>query len=175
MGPRRRTGIALMVAGAAVAAGGVAGLIVGRTSSPMTTTSGIPSATASAAAQPTATATPATLETPQQFLDLLAQAMRSGDVGFMLSRLHPVVIARFGEDACRSKLSRLTDPSASFTVQHVEPPAPYVYTTDTRSTTVPGTYAVTVLHTQQGATSQAVVHITPVGALFRWFTDCAAP
>lgn len=161
---KRRAGIALTALGVCAAAAGAAGLTADRG----------PSAPAPSGPSASASATPAPVETPQRFLDELAQAMRSGDVDFMAARLAPAVIARFGDTACRAAVARFTDPTAAFIVIHVAPPAPYVYTTDTRSTTVPGTLAVTSDQTHQGTIMEVTVHLTPVGDQLRWFTDCSA-
>jgi hypothetical protein len=171
----RLAGIVVMALGVCVVAGGIVGLALDRKATSVTTAGGGPSSAAPSPSAATATSTPSPLETPQQFLDLHARALRSGDVGFLLGRLHPVVIARFGEDACRSAVTRLIDPTAAFTVKRVDPPAPYVYATDTRSTTVPATLAVLVDRVRQGKTSELTLHLTPVDSRLRWFTDCGLP
>jgi hypothetical protein len=170
VGRQRLAGIALTGLGLAVAITGVVGWALDRGSSSTAATTALSSPSATPAATPTATPSPQ--ETPQQFLDMLAQAMRTGDVAFMLNRLHPVVIARFGSDVCRTAVAKLTDPTAAFNVKRVDAPAPYDYRTDTRSTTVAETTAVTVDRTRQGQTAQLTVHVTLVDARFRWFTDC---
>jgi hypothetical protein len=169
---KRRAGVAVIALGVCVAAGGVAGLVLNRgAATPVASTSSGASLSPSAGAS--ASATPVPVETPEQFLAQLAQAMRGGDASFMLARLHPAVIARFGEAACRAAVAKLTDATAAFIVISVGPPAPYVYTTGTTSTTVPGTLPVTVDRTRQGVIMESTVHLTPVGSQLRWFTDCA--
>src|SRR5712692_461907 len=50
-----------------------------------------------------------TLESPQEFLDRLDAAVRKGDTDFRVARLHPAVIARYGEDQCRTFLAGKQD------------------------------------------------------------------
>src|SRR5438105_3487397 len=59
---------------------------------------------------PAPTSATVATETPAEFLDALAAALRSGDDGFLLDRLHPAVIQRFGVDLCRRHVATLHDP-----------------------------------------------------------------
>jgi len=128
----------------------------------------------------TTTTTSATGETPTAFLDALAAAIRSGDVNFMLSRLNPAVVTRYGEAQCRAFLPSLTDVTAQFTVKQVGTPAPFNWATDAntpkaRSTIVPNTLTIAVDDVLRGRTTAATVHVTKVGDHYTWFTNCGNP
>ena len=108
---------------------GLVGLLLDRTdetsaSAAGTSTSAAPSpSVASATVAPAPLSTTSTLapvESPAEFLALLAAAYRSDDVDFLASRLNPAVIERFGEEACRANLTFTPDPTAAFTVKSVE-------------------------------------------------------
>ena len=119
-------------------------------------------------------------ETSKQFIARLATAVSTGDTKFLLQRLNPAVIDRYGTALCRGYLSTLKDPTRKLVVQHVSPPGPFVYATDGESTTVPKALAVTVLSTFRGQTSTQTVHIAPRGTpggtprdkQLTWFTEC---
>ena len=104
---------------------------------------------------------------------LLAAAYRSDDVDFLVSRLNPAVIERFGEEACRANLTFTPDPTAAFTVKNVSAPQPYDYKTDTRTTTVPNTLFVDVDQVGGGSTQAVTVHLTPIDGKLTWFRNCA--
>jgi hypothetical protein len=113
-------------------------------------------------------------ETPKQFLTHLATAIRKGDSKFMLSRLNPVVIGRYGASLCRGFLMGLKDPTAKIVVQRVGPPAKYAYTSDGETTTVANTRAVTVKRTSlsQSAIQTEHIALSADGTHYTWFTSC---
>lgn len=111
-------------------------------------------------------------ETPKQFLTRLAAALRKGDSAFLLHRLNPAVLDRYGEPLCRGFVLTLKDPTAKIVVHDVGPPEPYDYASDGESTTVPKTRSVTVERTSDGATSTQTVHVALRGHQLTWFTMC---
>jgi len=124
--------------------------------------------------EPTTTTTvPA--ETPQQFLDALATAFATGDGEFAFSRLHPQVIARYGEDQCRARMTEISDPTAAFEVVAVSEPADYTWVTDSLSSVAQNTLSVDVIRTAGGTQVSVTVHITEIDGQFHWFTDCGNP
>ena len=128
-----------------------------------------PASPAPTAAHPSASGA----ETPAAFLDILAAALRNGDDNFLLTRLNPAVIDRFGSSTCKRSVASLHDPTARFVVDSVSGPAPYEWHTDNRTTTVPGTLTVTADRTRSNQTSRVTLHLTPVDGKLTWFTDCA--
>jgi hypothetical protein len=171
----------LLISGAVLAVVGLVGLLVDRTDEPSasaagTSTSAVPSpSVASATVAPAPLSTTSTLapvESPAEFLGLLAAAYRTDDIDFLVSRLNPAVTERFGEEACRASLTFTPDPTAAFTVKSVSAPQPYDYKTDTRTTTVPNTLFVDVDQVGGGSTQAVTVHLTPVDGRLTWFRNC---
>lgn len=126
------------------------------------------------------TTTVALAESPEEFLAALATAFRSGDVSFLLSRLHPAVLARYGEAQCRQALPAYTDPSAMFAVQQVGPDEAFTWTTEPdtqhpRSSGVSDARSVEVIRAARGVATPAQIHIARVGAHYTWFIDCGEP
>ena len=172
----------MLISGAVLSVVGLVGLLLDRTdetsaSAAGTSTSGAPSPSVAAAtvapAPLSTTSTLAPVESPAEFLALLAAAYRSDDVNFLVSRLNPAVIERFGDEACRANLTFTPDPTAAFTVKSVSAPQPYEYKTDTRTTTVPNTLFVDVDQVGGGSTQAVTVHLTPVDGRLTWFRNCA--
>ena len=191
MGTRRIAGLALTAIGCCATVAGIVGLAVAR--SPRTVVSTAAGATAprghtgttavsdtapSRVTQPRAIPSqgPTTTlqsESPAGFLNTLASAIRRGDSAFLLARLHPVVIQRFGLAACQAALRGYRDTSAMFTVISVGTPTTYAWTVGSKTIQVEGTVPVTVTTVFNGQTSQAVIHIALVDGTQRWFTDCS--
>ena len=104
--------------------------------------------TKAVAAAPTTTATTTTAttvapETPEEFITRLDQALRARDIEYMIARLHPAVIERYGEAACRANFER-TESLARKVTGAATGPAPYDWTTDGQTETIPDTYTVPV-------------------------------
>jgi hypothetical protein len=126
-------------------------------------------------ASSTTTTTPQPAEDPAQFLAALAGAFRAGDTNYLMSRLNPAVIGRYGNPQCLSTLATAQDPSAEFVVKTVSEPAEFAWTTDERTVPVADTLTVEVDRVQRGVTQAAVLHVTPVNGQFTWFVDCGNP
>ncbi len=115
-------------------------------------------------------------ETPEQFLAALASAIREGDADFQLERLHPEVLERYGEDACRAAIDTRTDPTRAFAVTQVrDDPEPFDYTSDGRTETIAATVVVEARVTTSGTTAPQDVHLARVDGELRYFSDCGTP
>jgi hypothetical protein len=115
-------------------------------------------------------------ETPEEFLAALAVAVQEGDAVFQRERLHPAVIERYGEAACRADIATRTDPTRAFEVTQVrDEPEDFDYASDGQSETIPDTVVVDAQVTAQGATSAQSVHLVEIAGEFRYFTDCGMP
>jgi hypothetical protein len=134
-------------------------------------------ATGTAAKPPSGPAAqPTNGETPQQFLDKLAQAVRDGDVNFQLDRLNEATISRYGKDACRTELGTRTDPTRRYTVKSVSPQKqPYDYASDRQSVTIPDTTTVEADVVTQGQTQPVTLHLVEKNGRFTYLTDCGTP
>jgi hypothetical protein len=200
---RRRSGVALLVAGIALIAIGAIGMLgagstdggrseaaasatpaaagsdaVAPTASVVTTLSPAPTATPT----PVPTASPAPPSpTPDAttlivaFYEGLDPAIRAADADILVPLLHPATIERYGEPACRTYLGGLADPTLDIEVASVAGPAPWDYQTDDLTTTIPAAWTVEAAFTSQGATSDRELHVALVDGEVRWFTDCGTP
>ena len=129
-----------------------------------------------APASSTTTTTAPSVEDPLAFMAALQEARRSGDQAFLFDRLHPAVLERYGEAACRTFVAGLTLPSVTYAVTSVTGPLPWDWVTDNRTRTIDGTLFLDTTVSSSGTpTVQAVVHITPVSAQQRYFVDCGDP
>jgi hypothetical protein len=122
------------------------------------------------------TQAPPDAETPEEFLSSLATAIQEGDVDFQVERLHPAVIDRYGEDACRAEVATRTDPTRAFTDPQVRAePEDFDYASDGLSQIITDTVVVDAQVTIGGATEAQAVHIAEVDGEFRYFSDCGTP
>lgn len=199
---RRRSGVALLVAGIALIAVGAIGMLgAGSTSTDgapsEAAASAAPSVAASASVAPTApiatpssapTAPPVPTATPAPpsptpdprtliaaFYEGLDPAIRAADADTLVPLLHPATIERYGEPACRTYLGGLADPTLDIEVASVTGPDPWDYVTDDLTTTIPDTWTVQAAFTSQGTTSDRELHVALVNGEVRWFTDCGTP
>jgi hypothetical protein len=172
---RRQLGLLLMMAGAAVAAIGILGEVLGwseGTPSAESRTEPSPDVTDET---PVATSPQTPTETVEQFVAGLARAIRKGNEVFLLRRLHPEVIAFYGKEACSAHLADLSDPTAQFEVLSVSEPEVYRWTVDDVTTRIPDTYTVEVNRVSGGKEETAEIHIGTAGTKHAWFTDCGEP
>ncbi len=125
---------------------------------------------------PTNPSTTSTTLTPTedaaQFLTALATALRSGDTNFLVGRLNPAVVARYGSAQCLGTLAGARDASATFTVKSVSDPTLFDWTTDDKTVAVPDTLAVEVDRVVRGVPGSTTVHIARVGGQLTWLVDC---
>ena len=163
-----------MVAGAAVAIGlilaavGVAGALGAWGATTSTGAAKKPS--------PSTIAPPAKSETPQQFLDQLAAAVRAGVVAFQLDRLHPAVIDRYGMDQCRADIATRTDPTRRYVVKSVSPATrPYDYASDGENVTIAEAITVEADVADHGQTQPVTVHLAKSNGRYAYFSDCGTP
>jgi len=125
---------------------------------------------------PTPTPTPALGEVEvRAFVDDLVSAIQRGDVDFLVARLHPVVLDRYGEAACRAAVTTFIDPTFEVEVLEVLDQASWDYVTDERSTTIPDAWTVPANRSQGGVTAAVELHFAPADGTIRWFTDCGTP
>jgi hypothetical protein len=115
------------------------------------------------------------------FYARLQQAFRTGDHESMFDTLGQATIERYGEQACQNYLAtRAAVPEQVFEVLSVSNPAPWDYTTDDRTTSVPDTLTVQANVTGEDAngnlvSAQRELHVQLVDGVVFWFTDCGEP
>jgi hypothetical protein len=146
-------------------------------------------ATASSAASSTTTAGPTTTVAPttsttepldaqvEAFFAVWTTELAAGDADALYARLHPLVVERYGEAACRAYLGSLSAPAAESEVLSVDPQlATWAWATDGQSTDVADAITVRLRRTEDGDTFvENDVHLASVDGEIRWFTDCGTP
>ncbi len=115
---------------------------------------------------------PPTVKAAQKFANELDAAVRSGNVDFRIAHLNPAVIARYGEDQCRSFLATQQDATRKTKVKTVGKPEPFEYASDNLSTTIPDTLPVLVKQTIQGKPGERNIHVAFVNGQYSFFIDC---
>jgi hypothetical protein len=110
---------------------------------------------------------------PETFALALGKAERDGDVDFRVERLHPAVIERYGEAACRADLDGPPDPTVRFEEPVVDRVGSWDYTSDGETVTIEETFFVNAERYGGGEPGRDVVlHFAEAEGLLRWFTDC---
>ena len=171
----RRLRVVLIVLGAALMAVGALGLALGWGSSDRVRHRAGSATTTSTTGAPSTATTVAKDELPQTFFDTFVNALRNGDRAFLLERMHPAVIARYGSTQCEAFTAKLLDPAASLRLAQVGAPAAYDYASDGRSISIANTYTFTVDGTVGGNTGSREYHFALVDGRFRIFADCGDP
>jgi hypothetical protein len=185
---------ALLIAGASLLVIGVFGRVAsggdGETaapspspSAPSPSATAVPSPSPTESVEPSPSETPSAVptgsavdETPEEFFTRFAEAIRTGDVGFLVGRLHPVVLERYGKQQCRAAVASIAnDPNFEAKVRTVSEPAPYEFASDGQSVTVEDTLSVGVTFTNASGSSRQDAHVAYVDGELRWFTDCGDP
>jgi hypothetical protein len=133
----------------------------------------------------TTVATPATTgpttttlaaESPAAFFAAFAAAIRGRDTAFLVARLHPTVLERYSETACRTQLATIDQPRFDNTVVSVSGPAAWAWETDGLSRTLPDTLTVRVRSTLDGQSfTEQDAHVIVAAGKVLWFTDCGTP
>jgi hypothetical protein len=132
-----------------------------------------PAPTRTPSPTPPPTADPGSLVA--EFYAVLVPAIRAADADTLVAILHPATLERYGEAACRTQLGGLDDPAFDVVVRGVRPLAAWDYTTDERTTTISGAWAVDADLTANGTTETRELHVALVDGEVRWFTDCGTP
>jgi hypothetical protein len=111
----------------------------------------------------------------QKFLNELDAAVRNGDVDLRLARLHPAVIARYGEQQCRDFLASQQDAKRRDRVKKVGKPESFEYSTDNQSATIADALPVQVRATIKGKKGDRNIHLARVNGQLTYFIDCGQP
>jgi hypothetical protein len=115
-------------------------------------------------------------ETPEEFFADFAEAIRTGDVEFLLARLHPVVLERYGRQRCRAAVASLaTDPTLDVKIRSTSEPGSYEFASDGKTATVEDAFTVALTFTTAEGTARQDGHVALVDGELRWFTDCGEP
>lgn len=115
-------------------------------------------------------------EQPRDFATGFTTAVQGGDVGWLLSRLHPAVIQRYGEEQCRAYVrASVIDPTLRLQVSGVTGPGTWAWATDDRSTVVDEVYRVDAHRFLRGTETTGNLWLANVDGRLTWFADCGTP
>ena len=123
----------------------------------------------------TTTPAAAASERPAAFLAELVQALRTGNTSFLLARVDPALITRYGEQACRSAIPGLFDPTVSLRLRAVSGPGSYTNSSGGQSVTVHDVYTFTVDGVVGGQPATRHYHLALVGGRYHIFIACGTP
>ncbi|MDZ7679468.1 MAG: hypothetical protein U5K29_13075 [Acidimicrobiales bacterium] len=125
---------------------------------------------------PEETTTTETVESPEEFAERLASAIRDGDATFLFDRLAEETLERYGADQCETYTTGLHDEQFALELREVAAKQDWVYETDGVSTTVDDVTALELERTDsRGETIIQEIHLARRGTVFHWFTDCGVP
>ena len=111
----------------------------------------------------------------EEFVTRFAEAVRSGDHGFLIDRLHPAVFDRYGASQCEAYIPIVINTDLRLLVRDASEPGPYVWETDGVSGDVAAAYTVVVARIELGETVIQEIHLARSDGELRWFTDCGVP
>jgi hypothetical protein len=115
-------------------------------------------------------------ETPEAFFEKLSTAIRDRDSEFLFERLHPFVIDRYGDAACRAYLGQLAVPAYDAHVAAVGASGRWDWSTDNLTRSVLDATTVQLRTTNDGVSfREAEGHVVVGRKVVSWFTDCGTP
>lgn len=188
----------MAIGAAAILVGGLGLLATGGGSA----TTGIVPATPAAVAEPTAAVTPAgsslgpttpgpsispaplmptpgptiqPTETVATFLARWTVAFQTGDATFLLDRLNPIVIARYGVPSCLQAINRQVDPAEVNVLHGTSGPATWTWVASGLSVQVSDVYTAMIDRTYRGKTTPVTFHFALVRGTLTWFDACGTP
>ena len=114
-----------------------------------------------------------TTETVESFAGAFAVALAEGDLDFLFDRLHPAVIANFGEDTCRAYIETTFLAVSDYRITGaVQGPRVENVPLGSRSIRVEEFFEAPVAFEFQGETIEATGTFAREGDQIRWFTTC---
>jgi hypothetical protein len=125
--------------------------------------------------------TPEEIDNVRAFVESLQNAFRTREAELLYNSLHPEVINRYGEEACRAFIQYFVDIGQNLRFGKLVDFAEWEYMSDDLSTLIPDTYTVAVNLTVDGVRQRSQSHFglvvddaTGIPSL-TWFTDCGDP
>lgn len=139
------------------------------TEPPETTAPTTSAAPANTTAAVTITTTTPPDQTVEDFFPDFVAAIESGDVDFLLARLHPVVLEQPNADRCRTFIEREILALGNYTLTgDVTGPV----SQNVAGTTVAAVYSAPVSFVFQGQSFDGTATFAAVDGEMRWFTEC---
>jgi len=127
------------------------------------------------AAEPVATVTPDIEAETRSFIAAFSRAHEEGDVDFLYVHLGLPSLDRYGPAQCRGYLEARVGTATEIEVVSTEYPVDFNYSTDGRSTLIPGAIRVNIHFLALGEPTDASMHVLIDGGQAYWFTDCGDP
>lgn len=119
---------------------------------------------------------PAVYDPVAQFYALFNAAQSAGDYQAMYDLLHPVVLERYGEDACAAYLESVVNPAVIIEPIETTGYGKWNFERDDRTDPVENTFAVNVIIHNADEAIEAEAHLAKYeAAVLGWFTDCGDP
>ncbi len=122
---------------------------------------------------PAPTTTPG--ETVAAFLARWTAAFQTNDSAFLMDRLNPIVIARYGVPACLQAIHRQLDPAEVNVLRASSGPATWTWVASGRSVQVADVYTAHIDRTFKGETTPVTFHFAMVSGALTWFDACGTP
>ena len=109
-----------------------------------------------------------------EFYEQLSASVASGDLGFSLDRLHPVVFDAYSESSCPEALTSFADPDLVIAFISEGETEPWVWEVeDDQSYEVDRATTVTISLTGRGQTGEPTEsHVAYIDGRLHWFTFC---
>jgi hypothetical protein len=114
-------------------------------------------------------------ETVAAFLARWTAAFRADDSAFLVDRLNPIVIARYGVPACLQAIHRQLDPAEVNVLRSSSGPATWIWVASGLSAQVPDVYTANIDRTFKGETTPVTFHFALVSGTLTWFDACGTP
>lgn len=114
-------------------------------------------------------------ETVAAFLTRWTAAFQTDDTAFLLDRLNPIVIARYGVPACLQAIHRQLDPAEVNVLRSSSGPATWTWVASGRSVQVADVYTAQIDRTFKGETGPVTFHFALVSGTLTWFDACGTP
>jgi hypothetical protein len=171
-----RFGLLLLAIGALLLLTGAIGLAL-TPASRETTRPDSPSSepTGSPTAEPTEEPTEEPVETVEEFVAAFNGAQANGNVRFLLARLHPEVIERYGRPQCREYLREVAGTVRDVEIRRTSELGQAEYATDGESVTVTDAYTLRISFTANGVPTRGRMTLGLIDTEIHWFTDCGDP
>ena len=111
----------------------------------------------------------------ETFRSGFVEALRTGDVDWLVGRLHPDVMTLYGEAACRDYLPTVVDAGVEMTVDSAGEAGPWRWELDGASREYAAAVPLATTFTSRDQTLEQEMHVLSIGGRFHWWTDCGDP
>jgi hypothetical protein len=114
-------------------------------------------------------------ETVEAFVASFNRAQEDENARFLLARLHPEVLQRYGKGQCRAYLREVAGTVGDVEVRRASELGRAEYSTDGQTVTVSDAYTLRIAFTANGEPVRGRMTLALVDDRLRWFSDCGDP